>query len=223
MGQIYEHEARTSIPRFAFAPGFHQLYPNLNQFHSGRFDSAPTTPAPEASVAAPAPEGASATVSAPAASVGDSGKGGTANSSPAGDNRGPLTLEQELPAAIAFLARMANMNIQFDPSLVFTNGVPGPDGRMSAPIVSLRWENVTAEDALQEVLDNHSLMLVVNPKSGVGRVVRKPTELPLVTTVVQLRYASPTNIIDVIKPTFTDRRSRLSADLRTSQTGAGGD
>lgn len=178
---------------------------------------APTTPAPEASVAAPAPEGASATVSAPAASVGDSGKGGTANSSPAGDNRGPLTLEQELPAAIAFLARMANMNIQFDPSLVFTNGVPGPDGRMSAPIVSLRWENVTAEDALQEVLDNHSLMLVVNPKSGVGRVVRKPTELPLVTTVVQLRYASPTNIIDVIKPTFTDRRSQLSADLRTSQ------
>lgn len=113
---------------------------------------------------------------------------------------------------------MANLNIHFDPSLVFTNGVPGPDGKIpSAPIVSLRWENVTAEDALQEVLDNYGLTLVVNPKTGIGRVTRKPTTLPLVTAIVQLRYASPTNIMEVIKPTFEDPRSKVAADLRTSQ------
>ena len=165
---------------------------------------------------------------APAETPGDSSKPATAevdsatpkSAAPAesADNRGPLTLEQELPAAITFLARMASMNIQFDPSLVFTNGVPGPDGKVPpAPVVSLRWENVTAEDALTEVLENHGLMLVVNPKTGIGRVVRKPSQLPLITTVVQLRYASPTNIIEVVKPTFDDPRAKVSADLRTSQ------
>ncbi len=134
------------------------------------------------------------------------------------ENRGPLTLEQELPAAIQFLARMANVNIQFDPSLVFTNTVPGPDGKVSAaPIVSLRWENVTAEDALHEVLDNYGLMLVVNPKTNIGRVTRKPTQLPLVTTLVQLKYSSPTNLVDIVKSTFTDPRSKITPDLRTSQ------
>lgn len=133
-------------------------------------------------------------------------------------NRGPLALEEELPTAVEFLARMANLNIQFDPSLVFTNNVPGPDGRIaSAPIVKLRWENVSAEDALQEVLDNHGLILQVNPKTGVGRITRKPTVFPLVTGIVQLRHTSPTNVMDVVKSTFVDPRSKISADMRTSQ------
>ncbi len=84
-------------------------------------------------------------------------------------------------------------------------------------MVSLRWENVTAEDALQEVLDNYGLMLVVNPKTTVGRVTRKPTVLPLTTAIVQLKYSSPTNIMEVLKSTFVDPRSKVSADLRTSQ------
>jgi type II secretory pathway component GspD/PulD (secretin) len=134
------------------------------------------------------------------------------------DNRGPLTLEQELPAAIQFLARMANMNIQFDPSLVFTNAVEGAEGKGGGPpMVSIRWDNVTAEDALQEVLDNYGLMLVVNPKTHIGRVTRKRTDVPLVTVLVQLRHCSPTNVIDVVKTTFSDPRNRISADLRTSQ------
>ncbi len=133
-------------------------------------------------------------------------------------NRGPLELAEELPTAVEFLARMANLNIQFDPSLVFTNNVPGPDGRIaSAPIVKLRWENVSAEDALQEVLDNHGLILVLSPKTGVGRITRKPTVFPLVTAIVQLRHTSPTNVMDVVKSTFVDSRSKISADMRTSQ------
>jgi type II secretory pathway component GspD/PulD (secretin) len=134
------------------------------------------------------------------------------------ENRGPLTLEQELPAAIQFLARMANINIQFDPSLVWTNNAVGPDGKVTtAPIVSIRWENVTAEDALQEVLDNYGLMLVVNPKNSIGRVTRKPTLAPLTTALVQLRYSSPTNLMDVLRGTMSDPRAKVTADLRTSQ------
>lgn len=134
------------------------------------------------------------------------------------DNRGPLVLEQELPAAVQFLAKMAGMNIQFDPSLTFTNNVPGADGKITAaPLVSVRWENISAEDALQEILDNYGLMLVMNPKTSVGRVTRKPSVAPLTTALVQLHYANPTNIIDVVKSTFVDPRAKVSADLRTSQ------
>jgi type II secretory pathway component GspD/PulD (secretin) len=145
-------------------------------------------------------------------------KDAAAHKPDAPDNRGPLTLEQELPAAVQFLAKMASLNIQFDPSLTFTNAVAGPDGKIPpVPIVSLRWENVTAEDALQEVLDNHGLMLVINPKTGIGRVTRKPTMLPLTTALVQLRHTSPTNILEVVKSTFVDPRSKVTADMRTSQ------
>jgi type II secretory pathway component GspD/PulD (secretin) len=135
----------------------------------------------------------------------------------ASEERAPLILEQELPAAIHFLARMANINIQFDPSLMFTNTVIGPEGKPTPVIVSLRWENVSAEDALVEVLDNYGLMLVMNPKSGIGRVTRRPNLPPLVTAIVPLRYTSPSNIMDVVKVTFVDPRSKISADTRTSQ------
>jgi type IV pilus assembly protein PilQ len=128
-------------------------------------------------------------------------------------------LEQELPAAIQFLARMASLNIQFDPSLAWTNAVAGPDGKVTtAPIVSLRWDNVTAEDALQEVLDNYGLQLAMNPKTGIGRVTRKPSVAPLVTALVQLHYTSPTNLTEIIKSTFENpQRSKVNAELRTSQ------
>jgi type II secretory pathway component GspD/PulD (secretin) len=179
---------------------------------------AASTNAPAATIVAAATDADVPT----AVSAGDSTQtenAAAASGTGSSDNRGPLILEHELPAAIQFLSRMANLNIQFDPSLVFTNSIPGPDGKVAAaPMVSLRWDNITAEDALSEVLDNYGLMLVVNPKTSVGRVTRKPTQLPLVTTIFQLRYASPTNIVDVVKSTFADpARSKISADLRTSQ------
>jgi type IV pilus assembly protein PilQ len=126
----------------------------------------------------------------------------------AADNRGPLTLEHELPAAIQFLARMADINIHFDPSVNFTN----------TPMVSLRWENVTAEDALHEVLDVYGLMLVHNQKTGISRVTQKPLLEPLVTAIVQLRYANPTNMVELVRSSFSEpNRSRVLPDPRTRQ------
>lgn len=137
----------------------------------------------------------------------------------AADEPGRLALELELPTAIQFLARMANLNIYIDPSITFTNmGTISADGRVTPPIVSLRWENVRAEDALHEVLDIYGLMLQPNPKTGVARVVRKPTEPPRFTTVVQLQYSNPTNIAELVRTTFADtNKSRVSPDARTSQ------
>src|SRR5262245_50026489 len=51
---------------------------------------------------------------------------GASDAAASSENRGPLTLDHELPAAIQFLARMASINIHFDPSVTFTN-VIGPD------------------------------------------------------------------------------------------------
>ncbi|MBI4659197.1 MAG: hypothetical protein HY735_10170 [Verrucomicrobia bacterium] len=137
----------------------------------------------------------------------------------AADEKGPLTLDMELPMAIQFLARSANINIHIDPSITFTNLAPvGPDGRPTVPTVSLRWDNVSAKDALVEVLDIHGLTLLENPKTKISRVTRKPTEPPRITTMLQLKYSNPTNVMELIRSTFADtNKSRVTADFRTSQ------
>src|SRR5437868_12521652 len=40
---------------------------------------------------------------------------------------------------------------------------------------------------------------------------------PLVTKIIQLEYASPTNIMIAVLNTFTDKRSKVVGDIRTSQ------
>jgi type IV pilus assembly protein PilQ len=126
-----------------------------------------------------------------------------------------LTLDHDLLGAIASLARLANLNIHIDPSVTFTNL---PDGKSSVPMVSLRWQNITAQDALVEVLDIHGLALVKNPKTQIARVTKKSLDPPRISTMVQLKYSNPTNVMDLIKSLFTDPvKSKVNADPRTSQ------
>src|SRR6185436_11903454 len=40
---------------------------------------------------------------------------------------------------------------------------------------------------------------------------------PLVTKVIQLKYASPSNILASVQSTLVDKRSKVVADVRTSQ------
>lgn len=136
------------------------------------------------------------------------------------EEKGPLTLDMDLPGAIQFLARMANINIHIDPSITFTNlvGGVGPDGKPAVPMVSLRWDNVAAKDALVEVLDIHGLTLVENPKTKISRVSKKPTEAPRFTTMIQLKYSNPTNMMELIRTTYADtNKSKVNIDSRTSQ------
>ena len=71
-----------------------------------------------------------------------------------------VTLEEaSLPDAIKTLARQANINFQFDPKVLA--GRVGTDGKpIPQPQVTVRWENITALQALMAVLDNHDLHLV---------------------------------------------------------------
>src|SRR5215471_17740089 len=132
----------------------------------------------------------------------------------------PLIVMDDVPLtdAIKNLARQAGINYMLDPKVSF--GQPGADGRPAPqPTVSIRWENVTAQQALTALLNNYNLQLVEDPKSKIARVTVKDPAAPdpLVTKIIQLKFAAPTNIMVAIQNTLTDKRSKVVADVRTSQ------
>jgi type II secretory pathway component GspD/PulD (secretin) len=121
-----------------------------------------------------------------------------------------------LPQAVQTLARSAGVNIQFDPALL--NQVKADGTPLPPPVVNaVRWENITAKQALTALLENYNWRLVQDVNTGISRVTRKDTNSePMVTTVVQLSYASPTNIANAMTNTLS-KGSKIIADLRTSQ------
>lgn len=132
----------------------------------------------------------------------------------------PLIVMDDVPLtdAIKNLARQAGLNYMLDPKVAF--GQIGPDGKpIPQPTVSIRWENVSAEQALNALLSNYNLQLVEDTKSKIARItVRDPAAPdPLITKIFQLKYATPTNIVIAVANTFTDKRSKVVADIRTSQ------
>jgi type II secretory pathway component GspD/PulD (secretin) len=132
----------------------------------------------------------------------------------------PLIQFQDVPltTAIENLARQANINYLLDPKISY--GQPEANGQIKAePNLSIRWENITAEHALVALLDNYGLQLVPNVKTKIYRItIKDPAALPpLSTHVVQLKYAGTTNMMDSVQATFTDKRSRVFPDTRTSQ------
>ncbi len=132
----------------------------------------------------------------------------------------PLIVMDDVPLtdAIRNLARQAKLNYMLDPKIGF--GQPGPDGKIiPQPTVSIRWENITAEQALAALLSNYGLQLIEDPKSKIARVAIKDPAAPepLVTKIVQLKYAGPSNVLAAIQTTFTDKRSKVIPDVRTSQ------
>ncbi len=132
----------------------------------------------------------------------------------------PLIVMDDVPLtdAIRNLARQAGINYMLDPKIGF--GQAGPDGKPTAqPNVSIRWENITADQALNALLNNYSLQLTEDPKSKIARVTVKDPSAPppLNTKIIQLKYASPSNVVAAVTSTFTDKRSKVMPDIRTSQ------
>lgn len=165
------------------------------------------TPAPAATAEAPASPGA------PAAEP-------PATPAPLASAVIPLVNfnEVKITAAIDHLARRANINYLLDPKIGY--GQPDATGQVKPePELSIRWENITAENALLALLDNYGLQLVSDKKTGIERITMKdPTAPPpLFTKVIQLKYASVSNMIDAAQSVLTDKRSKVLTDPRTSQ------
>ena len=132
----------------------------------------------------------------------------------------PLIQFSDVPltTAIENLARQAGINYMLDPKIAY--GVPDQNGVVKAePVLSIRWENISAENALLALLDNYGLQLIRTQNTGIARITIKDPSAPppLTTRVLQLKYASVSNMVEAIQSTLTDKRSKVIADNRTSQ------
>ncbi|HNQ71975.1 MAG TPA: hypothetical protein PKN95_00025 [Verrucomicrobiota bacterium] len=132
----------------------------------------------------------------------------------------PLIQFQDVPltTAIDNLARQAGINYILDPQVGY--GQPDERGQIKAqPNISIRWENLTAEQALNALITTYGLQLVSDTKTGISRVtIKDPAAAePLVTKIVQLKFASPSNIVASVQTVLVDKRSKVIADTRTSQ------
>lgn len=132
----------------------------------------------------------------------------------------PLIQFQDVPLTVAIenLARQAGINYLLDPRIGF--GQPDANGQIKPePSLSIRWENVTAEQALLALLNNYDLQLVQDTKTKIGRITLKDPAAPppLETRVIQLKYSGTSNMVGSVQAALTDRRSHVIPDSRTSQ------
>jgi type II secretory pathway component GspD/PulD (secretin) len=133
----------------------------------------------------------------------------------------PLIQFSDVPitTAIENLARQASINYLLDPKISY--GQPDATGQVKPePTLSIRWENITAQHALMALLDNYGLQLVEDPKTKISRIaIKEPGALPpLMTKVVQLKYASVSNMVGAVQSALdSDKRSHVVTDARTSQ------
>jgi hypothetical protein len=130
---------------------------------------------------------------APAATTSDQSASPDTNAPAAPVASIPLVQFQDVPltTAIENLARQAGINYLLDPKIGY--GQPDQNGQVKAePTLSIRWENVTAEQALLALLDNYGLQLIQDKNTHIARITTKDPSAPpsLTTRVIQLKYAS---------------------------------
>jgi type II secretory pathway component GspD/PulD (secretin) len=159
-------------------------------------------------------------VVSPAEGTGITETNETASAAPAAPASIPLIQFQDVPitTAIENLARQAGINYLIDPKIGY--GQPDQNGQIKPePTLSIRWENVTAEQALMALLDNYNLQLSSDHKTQISRITTKDPSAPppLSTRVIQLKYASTSNMVDSVQASLTDKRSKVLPDVRTSQ------
>ena len=99
-----------------------------------------------------------------------------------------------LEDAIRNLARQVGINFIIDPR-VFSRSSGGL--RTSDQFVTERWENLTATDALNRVLDKQSLLLIQNPATTVGRIAQSNQG---VAPISAEQVSSDTNAANAIIP-----------------------
>ena len=111
------------------------------------------------------------------------------------------------------LARQAGINYLLDPQIGYNQ--PDQDGQIRPePVVSLRWENITAEQAFFTVCEDYDLDLAKGPANDVILIGNKNHEVHFVPPDF---YGNDTNVIPLMK--FED--VPLSRALKTlaKQTG----
>ncbi len=83
----------------------------------------------------------------------------------------PIIQMQNVPLtdAIRNLASQSGRNIILDPRL--SSPWPGPDNQPGRePTVTVRWENLSADEAMGRLLKEHGLAMVANPTTSIARI-----------------------------------------------------
>lgn len=176
-----------------------------------------------ATEAAPATEAVPAAEAAPAAAVEEPAPERASTSTPTtpvSEEIIPLIQFQDvqLTTAVENLARQAQLNYILDPKVGY--GQPDERGQpRPQPSISIRWENVTAQQALLALLGTYGLQLVEDPRTRIARITVKDPALPdpLVTQIYQLKYTSVSNMVSALQASLTDKRSRVIPDVRSGQ------
>ena len=118
-----------------------------------------------------------------------------------------------LTGAIENLARSAGINYLLDPKIGYgqpdQNGQPKPE-----PTISIRWENITAEQALLALLDNYGLQLVPDKRTHIARITTKDPTAPAAAD----HAGHPAQVLQCFQH---DGRGRVRLDGQT-QPGAAG-
>jgi hypothetical protein len=94
----------------------------------------------------------------------------------------PLIVMQDVPLtdAITNLARQAKLTYVLDPSVGFRAGEP-------QPTVSVRWQNITAQQALMALLSSYNLEWLEDPNTGIARIVPQDPSGPRVRVALAVR------------------------------------
>ena len=131
----------------------------------------------------------------------------------------PLIQFQDVPLTVAIenLARQAGINYLLDPKSATDN--PDQNGQVKAePTLSIRWENVTAEQALLALLNNYDLQLVATQDRYRSNHDERPDRAPgVVHTRRPAQICQRFKHGPSVQAAFTDRRSHVLPDARTSQ------
>ena len=183
----------------------------------------PTNESPTAVAASNETASASATnspITAAAGTNAPSVSASNANPQTAGPASIPLIQFQDVPitTAIENLARQAGINYLLDPKIGY--GQPDANGQIKPePTLSIRWENITAAQALNALLDNYGLQITEDHRTHIARITTKDPSAPppLATRVFQIKYAGTASMVNEVQTALTDKRSKVMADLRTSQ------
>jgi hypothetical protein len=96
----------------------------------------------------------------------------------------PLIVMDEVPLtdAIANLARQAGIKYHLDPAILPWNGNPP-----ALPSISIRWENVSARQALKEILKDYRLALMDGTAGRPARIIQQDPAKPKVFMDVETR------------------------------------
>jgi len=85
--------------------------------------------------------------------------------------------EVPLTTVIENLARQADINYLMDPKIGYN--LPDENGHIKPePVVTVRWQNISARDALLALLNQYRLQLVENTNLGMARITMKDETAP---------------------------------------------